>query len=50
MIDEKNLAKLSYRGAPKIVTKGFHGTKTQEYTAILAGGVKKNGLSNGKNY
>jgi 4-aminobutyrate aminotransferase len=31
MIDEKNLARLSFPGAPKIVTKGFPGPVTQAY-------------------
>lgn len=31
MISEKDLAKLSYSGAPKIVSSGFPGPKTQEY-------------------
>ena len=31
MLDEKDLAELSYRGAPKIVTQGFPGPATQEY-------------------
>ena len=30
MIDEKDMAKLSYKGAPKIVSKSFPGPKTQE--------------------
>ncbi len=31
MIDEKNLADLSFSGAPQIITKGFPGPATQEY-------------------
>ena len=31
MISEKDLAKLSYPGAPKIVSDGFPGAKTQKY-------------------
>jgi len=31
MISEKDLAKLSYPGAPKIVSEGFPGAKTQKY-------------------
>ncbi len=37
MINEKDLAKLSYRGAPKIVSEGFPGAKTQEYLQPQAG-------------
>jgi len=31
MIDEKELAKLSWAEAPQVVTKSFPGPKTQEY-------------------
>ena len=47
MINEKDLAILSYRGAPKIVSKGFPGAKTQEYLDMAFDNKSMPGLADG---